>query len=92
MVSGNLLGKDTMKSDLCEYCDGKVEHRLTRAKFSFKGQTIFVDNAPLWICVKCREQYFDAPVYKRLEEVAKHRDSIKETICFPLADYDMAIG
>jgi hypothetical protein len=44
---------------------------------------------PAWVCVKCGEQYFDAPVYKRLEEIAKHRDRIEKTICFPLAEYDL---
>lgn len=76
--------------DLCEFCDGKVEKRTIQARFRFKGQTIYVDRVPAWVCAKCGEQYFDAPVYKRLEEIARHRSRIKKTICFPLAEYDMA--
>jgi len=30
-------------------------------------------------------------VYKRLEEIAKRGDQIRETICFPLAEYNMAL-
>lgn len=78
--------------DICEFCEGKVEYRLIRAKFDFKGQTIYVDKVPTWICVRCGEQYFDAPIYKRLEEIAKHRDSITKTVCFPLAEYDMVLN
>ena len=29
--------------DVCEFCDGEVEQRVTRARFSFKGRTIYVD-------------------------------------------------
>ena len=37
-------------------------------------------------------QYFDAPVYKRLEEIAKQRNRIEKTICFRLADYEMVLS
>ena len=78
----------TKKKDLCEFCDGKIEYRLVQARFHFKGQTIYVDNVPAWVCKRCGEQYFDASVYKRLEEIARHRSRIKKTVCFPLAEYD----
>lgn len=77
--------------DVCQFCDGKLEQRVVQARFHFKGQTIYVNDVPAWICAKCGEEYFDAPVYKRLEEIAKHRSRIKKTICFPLAEYDMAL-
>ena len=77
---------------VCEFCDGKVEQRVIRARFHFKGQTIYVDGVPAWVCDKCGEQYFEAPVYKALEEIAKHGSRIKKSICFPLAEYDMALS
>ncbi len=81
-----------MKNDLCEYCDGEVEERSIRARFNFKKETIYIDNVPAWVCRKCGEQYFDASVYKELEEIARNRDRLKKTICFPLADYNIAPG
>lgn len=84
--------KKITNDDFCEFCEGKVKHRLIRARFNFKGQTIYVDNVPAWVCVQCGEQYFDAPVYKRLEEIARHRDHIMKTVSFPLAEYDMALS
>jgi YgiT-type zinc finger domain-containing protein len=63
---------------------------MIRARFHFKGQTIYVDGVPAWVCGRCGQQYFDAPVYKRLEAIARHRRQIKKTVCFPLARYDMA--
>ena len=42
--------------------------RCVLARFRFKGQTIRVENVPVWVCNRCGEQYFDAPVFKCLEE------------------------
>jgi YgiT-type zinc finger domain-containing protein len=75
----------------CEFCEGKVEYKVIQARFRFKGQTIYVDNTPVWVCTKCGEQYFDAPVYKRLETIARQRERISRSICFPLAEYDAAL-
>ena len=46
--------------DICEICEGTVEQRVTQTRFRFKGQTIYVDRVPTWVCSKCGEQYFDA--------------------------------
>jgi len=81
----------TMTRDRCEYCDGTMEERLVLARFRYKGDTIYVENVPAWVCTKCGEQYFDAPVYKRLETIAQQREHLRRTICFPLAEYDMAV-
>jgi YgiT-type zinc finger domain-containing protein len=83
--------RTTPKGERCEFCDGQVASALIRARFHFKGQTIYVDHVPAWVCDRCREQYFDAPVYKRLEEIAKQRNQIKKTVSFPLAEYEMAL-
>jgi YgiT-type zinc finger domain-containing protein len=83
--------RPTREREWCELCSGRVEHRLARARFHFRGGTIYVDSVPAWVCGKCGEQYFDAAVYKRLEEMARHRRRIKKTVCFPLAKYNTAI-
>lgn len=80
------------KTDLCEFCEGKVEYHQIRARFHFKGRTIYVDNVPAWVCTRCGEQYFDAPVYKRLEEIARCCSRIKKTVRFPLAEYNMVLS
>ena len=82
----------TIKSDRCEFCTGEMEQRHILARFRFKGETIYIENVPAWVCNKCSEQYFDAPVYKRLEEIAQQRERIQRTICFPLAEFEMAVG
>lgn len=77
--------------DVCEFCEGVVEQRVILARFHFKGQTIYVNGVPGWVCTRCGEQYFDAPVYKTLEQIAQNSRNIEKTICFPLAEYDEAL-
>jgi len=77
--------------DSCEFCQGKVERWIIQVRFPFRGKTIYIDKVPVWVCAKCGEQYFDAPVYERLEAIAKVRGRIKRRISFPLAKYDMAL-
>ncbi len=79
------------KKDICEFCEGEIDYQPIRARFHFQGKTIYVDNVPASVCSVCGEQYFDAPVYKRLEEIAKYSGNIKKKVSFPLAEYDMAI-
>ena len=78
--------------DSCEFCSGNIEQRIIQARFHFRGQTIYIDGVPAWVCTRCGEQYFDAPVYKRLELIAQHAGGVEKTICFPLAEYDTALG
>ncbi len=83
---------DTIKGDKCEFCPGEMKQQRILARFHFKGETIYVENVPTWICDRCSEQYFDAPVYKRLEGIAQQREQIRRTISFPLAEFDTAIA
>ncbi len=75
-------------ADPCEFCDGHVEQRIIQARFHYKGETIYIDRVPAWVCNRCGEQSFDAPVYKHMEAIARNRDRIEKTISFPLAEYD----
>ncbi|MBI5305335.1 MAG: type II toxin-antitoxin system MqsA family antitoxin [Chloroflexi bacterium] len=76
-----------MKTEQCEYCDGNLEMQHVLVPFRFKGETIYVENVPTWVCAKCGEKYFDAPVYKRLEQIARQRKRIRRAITFPLAKF-----
>jgi len=80
------------QGDQCEFCEGEMEQRCVLTRFCFKGEMIYVENVPAWVCNKCGEQYFDAPVYKHLEEIAWQRERIQKAISFPLAEFDMAVA
>ncbi len=83
---------EAKKGDQCEFCSGEMEQRQVLARFHFKGEIIYVENVPAWVCNRCAEQYFDAPVYKHLEEIAQQRKRIHRTISFPLAEFDMSVA
>ena len=74
----------------CEFCNGVLKQRVVRARFHYKGQTIYINHVPAWVCERCGEQEFDGPVYERMEEIARNPQRIAATITFPLADYDAA--
>ncbi len=76
----------------CEFCEGKLACRRIRIRFPFLGRVMYVEHVPARICSRCGEYYLDAPVFKRLEEIARRRSRIKKTISFPLADYDKAVA
>ena len=78
--------------DPCEYCDGETEEQIVTARFRYRGKTIYINGVPAWVCTRCGEQYFDAPVYKRLEQLAAQSHLIKKTISFPLAEYDTTLA
>jgi len=76
----------------CEICSGPVEERRVLARFRFGSDTIYIENVPAWVCKHCGEQYYDAPVYKRMEEIARERENIERVISFPLAEFDVKIA
>lgn len=79
-------------ADQCEFCEGEMKQRSILARFRYKGQTIYVENVPAWVCNRCGEEYFDASVYKRLERIAQQREQIDKVISFPLAEFDMVLA
>jgi YgiT-type zinc finger domain-containing protein len=81
-----------MIGDKCEFCEGEMKQRRILARFRYSGQTIYVENVPAWVCDKCGEEYFDAPVYKSLEQIARQRERIQRVISFPLAEFDMTVA
>ena len=78
--------------DKCEFCIGVMKQRRILARFRFRNEIIYIENVPAWVCNRCGEQYFDAPIYKRLELIAQHREMIQRSISFPLAEFDMALA
>ena len=69
-----------------------MELRTKLVRFRYRGQTIYVDHVPVWVCNQCGEEYFDAPAYKHLEQIARERERIQRVISFPLAEFEMALA
>jgi YgiT-type zinc finger domain-containing protein len=75
--------------DSCAFCEEEMEYQNKMVRFRYKGQTIYVENVPVWVCNHCGEEYFDAYVYKHLEEIARQRERTQRQISFPLATFEM---
>jgi hypothetical protein len=48
---------------------------------------MYVDHVPVRVCSNCGELYFEAGVYKKLEQIAQSKERIRAQVTFPLADY-----
>lgn len=81
-----------MQDEQCDFCEGTLEQRRVLVRFRFKGETMYIENVPAWVCKQCAEQYFDAPVYKQMEKIAQQRTRIQREISFPLAEFEMALS
>ncbi|MEZ4867361.1 MAG: YgiT-type zinc finger protein [Caldilineaceae bacterium] len=81
-----------MQDECCEYCEGELEQRRVLARFRYKGETIYIEHVPAWVCKQCGEQYYDAPVYKQMERIAQQREQIQRVISFPLAEFEMVLS
>ena len=55
-----------------------MEPRRILARFRYKGQTIYIEDVPAWVCKKCGEEYFDALVYKRLKRSRGNANESRE--------------
>ncbi len=40
------------KHDSCEFCGDNLEQRVIQARIPFRGETIYVDKVPAWLCVR----------------------------------------
>lgn len=80
-----------MQNESCELCEGTLEYKRILARFRFLGETIYIENVPAWVCTQCAEQYYDAPVYKQMEQIARHKERIERMISFPLAEFEMVV-
>lgn len=76
-----------MNTEKCEFCDGVIGLSVRRIPFHYKKETMYVDHVPVRVCSDCGAVYFEAEVYKKLEQIAKSKERIRTHITFPLADY-----
>ncbi len=55
----------------CYFCKGKVAQQPTSVDFWWGDDLKIIENVPAGICTQCGEKYFDSPVYKEMERLAK---------------------
>jgi YgiT-type zinc finger domain-containing protein len=55
----------------CYFCKGKVVQQPTSVDFWWGDDLKIIENVPAGVCTQCGEKYFEAPVYKQMERLAK---------------------
>ena len=77
-----------MTGEVCtRCCEGRLEAKRDREYFRQGQALIIIENVPAWVCNKCGERYHHARVYKRMRQIAAHRDQLTEHVIVPVARY-----
>ena len=77
-----------MTGEICALCcEGKLEARQEGEYFRQGERLVIIDNVPSWVCNKCGERYHHAQVYKKMRDIALHRDQLTEHVSIPMVRY-----
>ncbi len=77
-----------MAGEVCALCcQGHLEAKRGREYFRHGEGLIIIEDVPAWVCNKCGERYHHARVFKRMREIAIHRDQLTEHLRVPVAHY-----
>jgi YgiT-type zinc finger domain-containing protein len=68
-------------------CEGNLETTRGREYFRFGQSLVIIENVPAWVCPKCGERYHSAHVYKKMRQIAAHKDQLTEHVSIPVARY-----
>lgn len=58
-------------TESCYFCKGTVIPQPTTVDFWWGDDLKIIEDVPAGVCTQCGERYFDAPVYKQMERLAK---------------------
>ncbi|MEY4705971.1 MAG: hypothetical protein RL042_2176 [Nitrospirota bacterium] len=74
----------------CYFCKGKVVQQPTSVDFWWGDNLKIIENVPAGICTQCGEKYFDSPVYKQMERLAKGSGSAMRRLSVDVVRYSAA--
>lgn len=58
-----------MENKKCNFCGStEYENRRTDYLYSYKGNYLLVPNTPVEVCLRCGMVYYDANVFKQIEQ------------------------
>jgi YgiT-type zinc finger domain-containing protein len=60
-------------ADKCFFCKGKVTQEKVNVDFRWGENLVVIEDVPAMVCHQCGEKYFDAEVYKEMENLAEGR-------------------
>ncbi len=60
-------------ADKCFFCKGKVVQEKVNVDFRWGEDLVVIEGVPAMVCRQCGEKYFDAEIYKEMENLATGR-------------------
>jgi YgiT-type zinc finger domain-containing protein len=77
-----------MMGEVCvRCCEGDLKATRGREYFRYRQSLVIIEDVPAWVCNKCGERYHQARVYKKMRQIAAHREQITEHVSIPVAHY-----
>ena len=77
-------------TESCYFCKGAVVHQPTTVDFWWGEDLKIIENVPAGVCTQCGEKYFDAPVYKRMERLAREDSEAVRRLSVDVVRYSAA--
>lgn len=68
-------------------CQGRLEAIRGREYFRQGDSLVVIEDVPAWVCNKCGERYHHTHVYKKMRQIAAHKDQLTEHLSIPVARY-----
>jgi YgiT-type zinc finger domain-containing protein len=77
-------------TESCYFCKGAVVHQPTTVDFWWGEDLKIIEHVPAEVCTQCGEKYFDAPVYKRMERLAREDSEAVRRLSVDVVRYSAA--
>jgi YgiT-type zinc finger domain-containing protein len=74
--------------NICVFCAGDVEQRMTRVIEEIGEDLIIVEGVPAGVCVRCGEKEFAPDTVRLLERIRKDRASITAQRMVPVVAFE----
>lgn len=71
----------------CIECGGETQDRLVELLQPWGDKWYLFRDVPAHVCEQCGEQYFDADVMRRIDEMREDADSSDEHITIPAVKF-----
>lgn len=72
----------------CEYCPGIVkEQSVKKEVFKHRSGFVMLENLPVGICDSCGYRYYHSAILKKVDDIAKGKQSFYRTESVPVASF-----
>ncbi|MFV2015062.1 MAG: type II toxin-antitoxin system MqsA family antitoxin [Candidatus Heimdallarchaeota archaeon] len=80
-----------IKPNICSFCRSEIKEGKTEFIAHIEGQIVVLTDVPAWICVNCKEAYFDFATSSKMDKVL---ENIREGEFFarPLAAGEISLA